>query len=93
MRDNRKLGTELHPDDRKHVLAAYVHRMTVETRASYPDFAKRMVSRGYKLDPITDDEWLACTTFAVRVDGRLDRRVSACQSMHPYYHYQGEVTR
>lgn len=34
--ENHKLGTELHPDDRKHVLAAYVHRFTASPRSTSP---------------------------------------------------------
>lgn len=73
----RKLGSELHPTDRAHVLASYVHRFT---RSHVPDWAK--VNPNYKAQFADDADWLAHTTFAVRADGRLDQRFKACES-HP----------
>ena len=75
-----KAGNELHPDDRKHVLAAYVHRMTTETRRRFPDFTRRMLDGGYRMPERSDTEWLAATEFVVRGDGRLDARYKYCHT-------------
>ena len=78
------LGTELSASDRKHVLAAYVHRHTGEHKPAWA------TSSHWRFDGTTatpwpiqfkdDAEWLANTTFAVRNDGTLDRRTRHCQS-------------
>lgn len=81
------LGTALHPDDRRHVLAQFVHRMTFEMQARFPDFAIRMKRDGYRMPDRTDAEWLANTRFAVKKNGRLDARFSRCETSH------GEVSR
>ena len=74
-----KLGIELHPDDRRHVLAAYVHRFTGEHR---PAWAHKPWKDGkpYPVQFADDADWLAHTRFAVRGNGRLDRRVNRCES-------------
>lgn len=74
------LGTELHLDDRKYVLAAYVHRMTVKNYRANRAYFERQFARGFRCAPITDAEWLATTRFAVRRNGRLDGRVRSCYS-------------
>ncbi len=74
-----KLGTELHPSDREHVLAAYVHRYT-------GDFKPKWVKDGkwnggeYPLQFVDDADWLANTEFRVKSNGRLDERCHACMS-------------
>lgn len=77
-----RLGSELSPEDRSHVLAAFVHRMTVEARRQWPDFARRMIAGGYRMPLKTDAQWLAETRFATDSLGRLDRRVSNCEQEH-----------
>ena len=72
-------GSELHPDDKRHVLASFIHRMTVETCRQWPEFAREMRARGYRMPDRTDSEWLESTFFRVRKDGRLDRRVRHCR--------------
>lgn len=68
-------GDKLHPDDRSHVLLAYVYRNTIENNS-------RRHLAGGKLVPITDQRWLEITDFAVRKDGRLDHRVHECHVNH-----------
>ncbi len=68
-----KLGSELTPEDQKHVLAAYVHRFTGDHR---PKWAKG----GYTIQFRDDQEWLAHTRFHVTKRGRLDGRFRACES-------------
>lgn len=74
-----KLGTELHPEDRAYVLAAFVHRFTRDHR---PRWAMEPMPNGrpYALQFDSDEDWLAHTRFAVRADGRLDRRARYCKS-------------
>lgn len=74
-----KLGTELHPDDQRHVLSTYVHRHTGEHK---PAWAKAEWKDGkpYPVQFKDDAEWLANTRFAVKKDGRLNMRVNHCMS-------------
>jgi hypothetical protein len=72
-----RTGTQLHPDDRKHVLASYVHRFTGTHR---PDWTKRPSSAHCPVQFADDNDWLANTQFRVRADGRLDRRANSCVS-------------
>lgn len=73
------LGSELSPEDRKHVLASYVHRFTREHR---PQWAAGIWKDGkpYPVQFASDAEWLAHTRFAVTAGGSLDHRVKECQS-------------
>jgi len=73
-------GNDLHPDDRAAVLDRYVYRMTVESVQRWPDVALYMHRSGYRMPARTDAEWLLNTRFAVRRDGRLDRRARGCYS-------------
>lgn len=77
--ENFVRGTDLHPEDQKHVLATYVHRFTREHR---PDWANEPRPNGkpYPVQFDSDADWLANTTFAVKTDGRLDARVNRCES-------------
>lgn len=77
-----KLGTELIPSARAHALRAFVHRMTAEARAQFPEFRDYMLANGYRMPERTDAEWLARTRFAVRRDGQLDSRVRHCQTSY-----------
>lgn len=76
------IGTALHPDDKQHVLRAYVHRMTTETRAQFPDFTRYMLAGGYRMTERSDAQWLASTYFRVRTDGRLDKRARHCRTTY-----------
>lgn len=76
------LGTELTTIDQQHVLSAFVHRMTTESRRQFPEFTRLMLSDGYRMPEKSDAQWLAETRFAVRADGRLDKRVKACCADH-----------
>lgn len=67
-------GDMLHPEDKKHVLNAYVYRMTFENIERHPRIAQYMWTNGYRLELIHDTEWLKKSRFAVRRDGRLDKR-------------------
>ena len=74
-------GTELTIEDQKTVLRSYVHRYTGDRR---PEWACKPRPDGspYQAQFRDDADWLEHTTFAVRKDGRLDRRVRRCES-HP----------
>lgn len=76
---NRVLGSDLHPDNRRYVLAAFVHRNTGENR---PDWVRGK----YPLQFANDSDWLANTRFATRSDGRIDRRVKQCFSSPTWPH-------
>jgi hypothetical protein len=69
-------GSDLRPEDREHVLRAYVHR---HTREHVPEWARRAGAK-YPVQFASDAEWLANTYFSVTVTGRLDRRVTHCTS-------------
>lgn len=75
-----KLGNWLHPEDQRHVLAAFVHRFT---RDHKPEWANKPWKDGkpYPVQFDSDADWLAHTSFAVRNDGRLDGRVHRCESV------------
>jgi hypothetical protein len=70
-------GNQLHPDDVRHVLASYVHRYTMTHR---PAWANREDSKNCLPQFKDDADWLANTEFAVKKDGRLDKRVKSCTS-------------
>ncbi len=88
MSDRRLRGTELHPDDQRQVLSAFVHRLTTETRRRWPGFASKMIADGYRVPEQSDAEWLAATMFVVTKGGRLDRRVRFCETR---YHGPHEI--
>lgn len=77
----QKLGSQLHPDDQKHVLAAFTHRFTKQHR---PSWAKEPWKDGqpYPVQFASDADWLANTLFLVKTNGRLDMRAQFCES-HP----------
>lgn len=79
MEHRTALGYELCDEDRRHVLAAYVHRFTGEHR---PAWSRKEWKDGkpYPLQFADDADWLAHTRFCVRKDGRLDMRYKACES-------------
>ena len=77
-----RLGSELSTSDQNKVLNQFVHRMTVEARKRWPDFARRMIQGGYRMPLRTDAQWLAETRFATDVHGNLNDRVSNCQATH-----------
>ena len=85
------LGTALHSDDRRHVLATYVHRFTGDHRPAW--VAKGMPNgQPYPLHFASDADWLAHTLFRVRTSGRLDMRVRSCES-HPTWPNNPELRR
>lgn len=71
-------GALLTQTDQHEVLRAYVHRCTVENFRERPDVAARAYASGFRMRLMTDAEWLRATDFAVRKDGRLDRRANHC---------------
>lgn len=77
-----KLGGELCPEDQRHVLAAFVHRFTGQHRPRWKDKDSSANVRACPVQFKDDADWLANTFFAVRNDGRLDQRVTGCES-HP----------
>lgn len=76
-------GLRLPPADQRHVLNAFIYRMTEESVKRWPEAARQMWAGGYRLPIISDQAWLACTLFWVKNDGRLDRRCRYCQSDRP----------
>lgn len=72
-------GSELCAEDRKHVLAAYVHRYT---RNHIPAWAEKEWKNGerYPAQFNSDSEWLENSWFGLRKDGRLDRKKHFCFS-------------
>ena len=74
-------GTSLFGLDVDYVLRAYVHRFTGDHK---PEWAGKEWKDGkpYPLQFRDDNDWLANTKFAVRLDGSLDGRVKYCES-HP----------
>lgn len=72
-------GTLLHPDDRKEVLAAYVHRFTKQNK---PVWARQPKEDGTFYSPHfeDDDDWLGHTYFAVDENQRLKPGRWSCQS-------------
>lgn len=72
---NTLRGTQLTPEDQRHVLAAYVYRCTVENAKANPRAVK---ATGSTLPLILDSQWLEVTSFAVTQAGRLDKRVRSC---------------
>ena len=73
-------GNQLRPEDQQAVLNSYPYRMTHESVVRWPEARRVMESGGFRLALISDQEWLECSRFAVRKDGRLDRRVRFCES-------------
>ena len=73
-------GTDLRFDVQREALARFVHRMTRETVARFPDFAAYMFRNGYRMPIVSDREWLERTLFWVRDDGRLSNRHRYCQT-------------
>lgn len=68
-----KLGSELSETDRKHALAAFVHRFTAEHKPFW--------TLGHDKPHFKDDaDWLAHTRFAVTKAGSLNRRAKWCES-------------
>lgn len=80
-----KRGDQLHADDRAYVLSAYIGRHTAQKRAYW---AKPNTPVHF----MNDSEWLSNTWFAVRKDGRLDRRVQRSES-HPTFPLNPELRK
>lgn len=78
-------GLKLSQEAKTQALARYVHRCTIENFRAHPSVKAMMERGGYRLRVLTDAEWLACTQFPTRADGRLDERVKHCWSTHPDY--------
>jgi len=78
-KENSKLGSELCYADQQQVLRSYIHRYT---REHIPNWAKgdKHYPKGYPLQFNSDQEWLKNTRFAVKKNGRLDRRFKFCES-------------
>lgn len=76
----QRLGTELTPNDQRHVLGMFTNRYTGDHTPQWVKDAERKEGKRYPLQFATDAEWLANTRFGVREDGRLDPRVGDCQS-------------
>lgn len=66
-----KVGSKLHPEDQKHVLAAYIYRHTGD---HVPPIVKGVAKLQFK----NDQDWLEHTSFKVNKDGRLDKRAKYC---------------
>ena len=69
-------GKQLTPQDQKMVLAAYVHRFTMDHLPAWAQGTK------YPVQFASDQEWLETTYFHVKKNGNLDNRFHPCLS-HP----------
>ena len=68
-------GNQLSQEAQQEALNRFLHRMTKESIERWPVFADWMIRRGgYRLPPISDQEWLAQTLFWVTDSGRLAKR-------------------
>ncbi len=70
-------GLKLSAEDRRYVLASYVHRFTGD---NVPDWARKPDGSIYPLQFKNDADWLANTLFLVRKDGTLSKRIKNCKS-------------
>ena len=72
-------GSALRPDVQAECLRRFVHRFTAE---HIPDWACKPRPDGtpYPVQFASDSDWLEHSHFAVKKDGRLDGRVTHCQS-------------
>lgn len=84
-----KLGSELHPDDQRFVLSAYVHRYTKEHKPTWANIP-RPDGLPYKPQFASDRDWLEHTEFQVRKNGRLDHRTHECYSRPTWPDGDGE---
>jgi hypothetical protein len=75
-------GHNLSPDDRQHVISAYVHRSTGDMNGCLS---------GY-LQFYDDLDWLRNTYFKVTKKFRLDRRTRSCES-YPTWPNNPELQR
>lgn len=78
---NETKGSQLHPEDRKYVLSAYVYRHTKDHPYIGTVFAHRkelLKKTPYHFS--SDNEWLENTFFHTKANGRLDRRYRFCHS-------------
>ena len=71
-------GNQLTAEDQKYVLAAYTYRFTGDHTPTWA--VKYKNEPTYPVQFKDDADWLANTTFAVRKNGRLDRRSHHCIS-------------
>lgn len=74
-------GTELSKEDRDRVLQRFVHRFTGDHKPNWAN-KPRPDGTAYPVQFKDDQDWLSNTEFAVNKNGRLNDRVSDCQS-HP----------
>ena len=89
MTTRRTLGSLLHPADRAEVLQTYTSRFTME-HVPFWATVQRRDGTYYAPHYRTDADWLSCTTFAVRKDGRLHQGRTgaedfACRPLHVEY--------
>lgn len=73
-------GDKLPERLRSAVLRAYVYRMTHEARRAFPEATAQMLRGGYRLDPVSDADWLASKAFYVTRRGELSARHRFCIS-------------
>ena len=73
-------GSRLHPKDKDSVLRSFVHRYTKDHVPAWAFASTWKDGKPYPLQFASDQEWLENTLFAVRTNGRLDRRVKSCAS-------------
>ena len=73
-------GKDLTEADQQFVVWHYVHRYTKDHK---PAWARKDWKDGkpYPVQFHSDQDWLNHTRFRTRQDGRLDQRVSVCQSV------------
>lgn len=68
-------GDKLTPAQRLEVLAAFVHRDTVER----PWIEKDRIRHGRTVERVTDEEWLKTHAFYITQDGHLATKPAYCE--------------
>ena len=69
-------GSQLSPSEKRKVLAAYVHRYTMD---HVPQWVRNS-EVSYPVQFHSDADWLENTYFKVTLNGNLDRRAKSCMS-------------
>ena len=87
--DNTLFGNQLHIQDQKHVLAAFINRFTAE---NYPAWKNDSLNNSCPVQFSSDHDWLQHTEFFVKTDGRLDLRHKTCWS-HPTWPENPELRK
>lgn len=77
-----RFGTDLTAQGQREALATFTNRYTGDNKPAWAN-KPRPDGTPYAVQFESDLEWLRLSMFAVRKDGRLDRRVTHCESGKP----------